>query len=116
MMNTRILTVCAAFATFAGISFAFAQGYASPPPAYSTAPPPDYGPRPAAMEAMPDFDALQDDEDSPRAQAALPTPGPVLSPSDPRYGRPPGAPVYSDRAVPQGPVMSPDDPRYGRPM
>jgi lipoprotein-anchoring transpeptidase ErfK/SrfK len=40
-----------------------------------------------------------------------------MSPDDPRYGRPMGAPpVYSDRAVPQGPVMSPDDPRYGRPM
>jgi lipoprotein-anchoring transpeptidase ErfK/SrfK len=37
-----------------------------------------------------------------------------MSPDDPRYGRPMGAPVYSDR-VPTGPVMSPDDPRYGRP-
>jgi lipoprotein-anchoring transpeptidase ErfK/SrfK len=38
--------------------------------------------------------------------------GPVMSPDDPRYGRPAGPPVtnYS------GPVMSPDDPRYGRPM
>jgi len=37
--------------------------------------------------------------------------GPVLSPDDPRYGRPMGAPpVYSDR----GPILSPDDPRYGR--
>ena len=25
-------------------------------------------------------------------------------------------PVYSDRGVPTGPVLSPDDPRYGRPM
>ena len=48
---------------------------------------------------------------------ALPPPGPVLSPDDPRYGRPMGAPpVYSDRGVPTGPVLSPDDPRYGRPM
>jgi lipoprotein-anchoring transpeptidase ErfK/SrfK len=40
----------------------------------------------------------------------------VLSPDDPRYGRPMGAPpVYSDRSVPQGPILSPDDPRYGRP-
>jgi lipoprotein-anchoring transpeptidase ErfK/SrfK len=37
-----------------------------------------------------------------------------MSPDDPRYGRPAGAPVYS-AAPPQGPVMSPDDPRYGRP-
>ena len=42
--------------------------------------------------------------------------GPVMSPDDPRYGRPMGAPpVYSDRGGPTGPVMSPDDPRYGRP-
>ncbi len=25
-------------------------------------------------------------------------------------------PVYSDRGAPTGPVLSPDDPRYGRPM
>jgi lipoprotein-anchoring transpeptidase ErfK/SrfK len=41
--------------------------------------------------------------------------GPVLSPDDPRYGRPMSAPVYSDRGAPTGPVLSPDDPRYGRP-
>jgi len=42
--------------------------------------------------------------------------GPVMSPSDPRYGRPAGAPVYSDRGAPMptGPILSPDDPRYGR--
>ena len=66
----------------------------------------------------PDFDAL-DDDDAPNGQnaAALPPPGPVLSPSDPRYGRPAGAPVYSDRGAPTptGPILSPDDPRYGRP-
>jgi lipoprotein-anchoring transpeptidase ErfK/SrfK len=45
-----------------------------------------------------------------------PPTGPVLSPDDPRYGRPMGAPpVYSDRAPPTGPILSPDDPRYGRP-
>jgi len=41
-----------------------------------------------------------------------------MSPDDPRYGRPMGAPpIYSDRGqpMPTGPVMSPDDPRYGRP-
>ena len=40
--------------------------------------------------------------------------GPILSPDDPRYGRPDG-PVYSDRGAPQGPILSPNDPRYGRP-
>ena len=67
----------------------------------------------------PDFDALDDDDDAPNGQnaTALPPPGPVLSPSDPRYGRPAAAPVYSDRGAPMptGPILSPDDPRYGRP-
>jgi len=42
--------------------------------------------------------------------AAIPSPGPILSPDDPRYARavPPGAP-------PQGPILSPNDPRYGQP-
>jgi lipoprotein-anchoring transpeptidase ErfK/SrfK len=126
MMITRILTICAAMAaTTAGTSLALAQqgypqGYPSPGP-YSSAPAPypaDYNRRPTAMDAMPDFDALEDDDAPPaRGATALPPPGPVMSPDDPRYGRPMGAPpVYSDRAVPQGPVMSPDDPRYGRPM
>jgi lipoprotein-anchoring transpeptidase ErfK/SrfK len=118
MMNTRILTICATVAACAaGTSFALAQGYPASPGSYTTAPAPhppaDYR---RGLDAMPDFDEL-DDEEQPRAQnsTALPTPGPVMSPDDPRYGRPTGAPVYSDRGAPQGPVMSPDDPRYGRP-
>jgi lipoprotein-anchoring transpeptidase ErfK/SrfK len=120
MIIKRILTICAAVcaalaANAAGTSLALAQqGY----PAYSTAPQPypqsDYYRR---GSGRPDFDGL-DDEDGPNAQSstALPPPGPVLSPDDPRYGRPMGAPpVYSDRAMPTGPVLSPDDPRYGRP-
>ncbi len=69
----------------------------------------------AVRPATPDFDALEDDGRTP-SSTALPPPGPVLSPDDPRYGRPMGAPpVYSDRGAPTGPVLSPDDPRYGRP-
>jgi lipoprotein-anchoring transpeptidase ErfK/SrfK len=118
MMNTRILTICATVAACAaGTSVALAQSYpAASPGSYANAPTPY--PRPPAdyrrgLDAMPDFDEL-DDEEQPRGQnsTALPPPGPVMSPDDPRYGRP----VYSDRALPQGPVMSPDDPRYGRPM
>ena len=53
----------------------------------------------------PDFDGL-DDEDGPNAQSstALPPPGPVLSPDDPRYGRPMNArpglfrPCHADRS------------------
>jgi lipoprotein-anchoring transpeptidase ErfK/SrfK len=122
MMIKHILTICAAVtAGAAGTSLALAQGYpAAPGSVYSTAPAPyppggypaDYRRGPGA----PDFDALEDDE-APNAQSstALPPPGPVLSPDDPRYGRPMGAPpVYSDRGAPTGPILSPDDPRYGR--
>jgi lipoprotein-anchoring transpeptidase ErfK/SrfK len=121
MMIKNLLTICAAVAAgAAGTSLASAQGYPVSPPgaAYSTAPQPyppggypaDYRRGPGA----PDFDALEDDE-APNAQSstALPPPGPVMSPDDPRYGRPYGAPpVYSERG---GPILSPDDPRYGRP-
>ena len=123
-MNNRILTICAAIAAgMAGTSLAHAQqGYPAPGQVYSTAPGP-YVPGGYATDerrgpGQPDFDAL-DDDDAPNGQnaAALPPPGPVMSPSDPRYGRPAGAPVYSDRGAPMptGPVLSPDDPRYGRP-
>src|SRR5450756_391935 len=124
MMNKRILTICAAVvAGAAGTSLALAQGYppVSPGTAYSTAPqpyPPGGYPAPADYRRAPggpDFDSLEDDE-GPNAQSSLPPPGPVMSPDDPRYGRPTGAPpVYSDRAMPTGPILSPDDPRYGRP-
>jgi lipoprotein-anchoring transpeptidase ErfK/SrfK len=122
MMSKRILTICAALASSAAASsLAMAQGYPVPPaPVYSTAPqayppgayPGDYRRGPS----VPDFDSLDDDE-APNAQAstALPPPGPILSPDDPRYGRADTRPVYSERGVPTGPILSPDDPRYGRP-
>ncbi|MGC2779378.1 MAG: L,D-transpeptidase, partial [Bradyrhizobium sp.] len=111
MMIRQILTVCAvAAAGVAATPFAEAQQvYQTAPGAYSPAPTPYPG---DVRGQSPDFDAA-DDEDMPGNSAALPPPGPVLSPDDPRYGRPAGAPVYG--AAPTGPVMSPDDPRYGRP-
>jgi len=118
-MIKHILTACAvAAAVAAGTSLAHAQqSYPVPTGAYSPAPQPyPPGGYPADYRrgpGVPDFDALEDDE-APQNNAALPPPGPVLSPDDPRYGRPAGAPpVYS--AVPTGPILSPDDPRYGRP-
>lgn len=113
--------LCAAGTTLASTS-ASAQGYSVPPPGntYAASPagyPADYRASPSHMDAMPDFDDV-DDGQSPSAQGstALSPPGPVMSPEDPRYGRPAtSAPVYTDRAMPQGPVLSPDDPRYGRP-
>jgi lipoprotein-anchoring transpeptidase ErfK/SrfK len=111
MMIKPVLTIFATAALSAATSsFALAQVYPPAPTGYSVAP------APYPSSAMPDFDALDEEDDAPRGRSmALPTPGPVMSPEDPRYGRPAAAPVYSDRA-PQGPVMSPDDPRYGRPM
>src|SRR3954462_7377337 len=120
MMIKRILTVLATVAAgTAGTSLALAQVYPQAPGStYSRDPNYPPGGYPAdyrAREAAPDFDALEDDQ-APRGQGsvALSPPGPILSPDDPRYGRPAGAPpVYG--AVPQGPILSPDDPRYGRP-
>jgi lipoprotein-anchoring transpeptidase ErfK/SrfK len=112
MMIRHILMVCAAVAAgAAATSLAQAQSYPVPPGAvYSPYPP--SGP-PNYRRGAPDFDALDEDDQGP----SLPPPGPVMSPDDPRYGRPMGAPpAYSDRGAPTGPVMSPDDPRYGRPM
>jgi lipoprotein-anchoring transpeptidase ErfK/SrfK len=123
MMIKRTLTICAVVsaavaAGAAGTSLAQAQGYPAPPGAtYSPYPPGGYPADYRRGPGTPNFDALEDDE-APNAQSstALPPPGPVLSPDDPRYGRPMGAPpAYTDRAAPTGPVLSPDDPRYGRP-
>jgi len=118
-MSKRILMICAALmAGAAGSSLALAQGYPVSPPGsvYSTAPQPyPPGGYPADYRrGAPDFDSLEDDE-APNA-TALPPPGPILSPDDPRYAHPERSrPIYTDRAVPTGPILSPDDPRYGRP-
>ena len=90
---------------------AVAQGYSQPSgPLYSAAPAP-YPPGGYVVDerrgpGAPDFDALDDDDDAPNAQSstALSPPGPVLSPADPRYGRPDSRPVYSDRAPRSDPV------------
>jgi len=131
MMNNRILTIGVAVAAgMVGTSLAHAQqgypaqGQVYQGQVYQGQAPGQYVPGGYATDerrgpGAPDFDALDDDDDAPNGQnaVALPPPGPVMSPSDPRYGRPAGAPVYSDRGAPMptGPILSPDDPRYGRP-
>ncbi|MBI5322213.1 L,D-transpeptidase [Bradyrhizobium sp.] len=127
MMTKRILTIGAAvaaaaagslLATTLATSVALAQSYPVPPGSVYSAnpgyPPGGYVVDERRRPGAPDFDELEDD-DTPNAQSstALPPPGPVLSPNDPRYGRP----VYSNvpPPLPTGPILSPDDPRYGRP-
>jgi lipoprotein-anchoring transpeptidase ErfK/SrfK len=120
MMIKSILMASAVVAVAAaGTPLAQAQQAYPPPPGsvYSAAPPP-YPPGGYIVDdrrrPAPDFDDLEDDEaPNGHSAAALPPPGPVLSPNDPRYAHPDSRPLYS--AVPTGPVLSPDDPRYGRP-
>lgn len=107
-MSKRILAILAvAAAGVAGTPSAMAQTYAQPTSPSYPAPPGSYPP-PAAPDQMPDFDNLDDDAAAPPAPTALSTPGPVMSPDDPRYGRPAGPPpvIYSDRpaAPADGPV------------
>ena len=98
MMINRILTICAAVAAaLAGTSLASAQqGYplpqGQPQGSVYSAPPGPYVRGGYVVDerrgpGAPDFDALDDDDDAPNAQSstALPPPGPVLSPNDPRY-------------------------------
>src|SRR5262249_9133178 len=116
MMIKRILTICAAVGGGAAvIPLAEAQQAYPVQPGTVYAP----APQPYPPGSAPNFDSVDDDDDA----QALPPPGPgqgyaraypqgpVMSPDDPRYGRP----LYSDRNMPSGPVVSPDDPRYGRP-
>ena len=137
-MTNRILTICAAVSAAlaveaVGTSLASAQGYPPPGTVYSPYPPPRYPTDYRGVPRPQDFDVVEDDE-SPNGggpgSTALPPPGPVMSPNDPRYS---GRPVYPDHDRPiqspddprygrpaglysdRGPVMSPDDPRYGRP-
>jgi lipoprotein-anchoring transpeptidase ErfK/SrfK len=119
MMIKHFLTICAA-ATAAAAGTSLAQAQQSYPvqqaPVYQQGSPSEYRPG----DRVPNFDALDDEDDAmpSRDSAALPPPGPsgpVMSPDDPRYGRPMGAPPVYSNSAPQGPVMSPDDPRYGRP-
>src|SRR3954452_11374561 len=125
MMIKRTLTTVLATAAIcaAGTSLALAQVYLQAPGAgYSRDPNYPPGGYPADSRDYrdprarpPEFDAVEDDQAAPgQGSIALSPPGPILSPEDPRYGRPAGAPVYSARAVPQGPILSPADPRYGR--
>jgi lipoprotein-anchoring transpeptidase ErfK/SrfK len=112
-MVGRLIGLAALCAATAWMGSAAAQTYLPPP----SQPYPANSRGPAQYTApAPDFDNLDDDAIPPAAvpqdgrTATIPSPGPILSPDDPRYARavPQGMP-------PQGPILSPNDPRYGQP-
>jgi lipoprotein-anchoring transpeptidase ErfK/SrfK len=133
MMDKRILTIFAVAAVgAAGSSPVAAQSYSQPYPQQQTAPgypaaaPGSYPPPSAYDRGPPDFDALDDDAPNAPGSTALSTPGlpansaplgPVMSPDDPRYGRPAGPPpvIYSERPAPGGNFIDPSDDRPLRP-
>jgi lipoprotein-anchoring transpeptidase ErfK/SrfK len=119
MMIRTTLTILAVGALCAaGTSLASAQSYPASQQGAGYSPTLEgYRGAPSQTDQMPNFDDADDVPSTRRGQSAgLSSPGPILSPDDPRYGRGAGSPqVYSHQAAPQGPVMSPDDPRYGRP-
>ena len=92
MISAAVLAVVAAGGAMT--SLASAQGYPPPPGGVYSPYPPGGAPADYRLGSRPaDFDEL-DDDDAPNGpgSTALSPPGPVLSPDDPRYGRPMGAP------------------------
>jgi lipoprotein-anchoring transpeptidase ErfK/SrfK len=99
--------VSASSVAYAQIFSQTPQSYPSTRQAYPDNQPPSY--RGPALP--PNFDALDDDDDVPQGSVAAP--GPVLSPNDPRYGRPMGPPpvIYSGRPGGQQPFYADREPQ-----
>jgi lipoprotein-anchoring transpeptidase ErfK/SrfK len=140
MFNRLLATVASAgVAAIPLIATQSSAQYYPPPPGYSQPlqSAPYEAPPVADARGTPDFDALEDDDRrgdtglsppgyqrQPNYQQTAPRQpltyeqqgytGPILSPDDPRYGRPAGAPVppaYSDRGPPPGSAGQQDGPR-----
>jgi lipoprotein-anchoring transpeptidase ErfK/SrfK len=118
-MFDRLSTVSAAIlvafaAGVAGSHVAVAQSY-PPPPGYSEpVRPAPYGLSDAESRGAPDFDRLDDDDSRGQGSMALSPPG-YQPPGPPQQSyQQRSLPPQDNMAL--GPVMSPDDPRYGRPM
>jgi lipoprotein-anchoring transpeptidase ErfK/SrfK len=118
MMSNRFLTMFAtasavsAAACLAGAPVALAQAYPPPPGYAQPLQPAPYG-APADYRdnrSVPDFDRLDEDDRG----AGLPPPGYQQQPNYQQSA--PSQQTYQQPGLdPRGPVMSPDDPRYGRP-
>ncbi len=104
-MAQRKLVVLAVVAAASAAAGSVAQAQVLLPPAPQAYPAPQGYPanEPRSYRGPgappPNFDALDDDDDLPQGSVATRGPGPVLSPADPRYGRPMGPPpvIYSGR-------------------
>lgn len=109
-----VLAILAAAGVSAS-SVSQAQIFSPAPQAYPS-PYPGAGPQPyrGPNAPPPNFDALDDDDDD-LPQGSVAAPGPVLSPNDPRYGRPVGPPpvIYSDRPAGPPPIYSDRGPPAG---
>ncbi|RTL48926.1 MAG: L,D-transpeptidase [Bradyrhizobiaceae bacterium] len=116
MFNRVLTSVAVLMGSGAFLSPALAQNY-PPPPGYSQPVQPygEQGRYTTPGTGQPNFDLL-DDDDAPQGQgaASVPPPGP---PPQAGYQSQGGyySQQGQQQAVPQGPILSPDDPRYGRP-
>ena len=109
-MSNRVLTGFAVLmASAAGVSLACAQNYPAPP-GYSQPiqPSGEQGRYAPPNNGLPNFDIFDDEEDGAPGRGAA-------SVSPPGYQQAPTQGGYQQQAAPQGPILSPDDPRYGRP-
>jgi lipoprotein-anchoring transpeptidase ErfK/SrfK len=116
-LSTFSATILVAFAAgVAGAPVAVAQSY-PPPPGYSQpVQPTPYGLSDGYSDNRggPDFDRLDDDDARGAGSTSLSPPG-YQQPGPPQQAyQQQSLPPQGN--VPLGPVMSPDDPRYGRPM
>jgi lipoprotein-anchoring transpeptidase ErfK/SrfK len=108
-LSARSFVAGFAVSTVAGLTAALAQSY-PPPPGYSQPV------QPAPYDArddrgMPDFDRLDGDDRG----TALSPPGYQQQPNYQQQPAPQQQTYQQPGLDPRGPVMSPDDPRYGRP-
>ncbi len=119
MAQRKFVVLAVLAAGVASGSASHAQIFSQPAPQAYPSPQPYPGNEPAPYRSpnapRPNFDALDDDDDLPQGSVATPGPGPVLSPNDPRYGRPMGPPpvIYSDRPAGPPPVYSDRGPPAG---